>query len=428
MRVLKVYAERRTWGALGYCLFGFPLAIASFVFVVVSLSVSIGLSVTLIGLPLLGLAVAMSRGWGAAYRGMGRVFLGIDVPSPTVNRRRPGIVGYLGERNGWRAILFLLLQFPLAIVEFVVAVTFFVYAWGGLTYPIWWHQVSQTVDGHKRYGLRFGGGPHEFANTPAWIWLIFAGGLVLALLWPWVLRGITQLDRVMIRGLLGPSEAERRIQSLEQTRTIAVDESAAALRRIERDLHDGAQARLVGLAMNLGMVKDELDGADSDVVLARVRELVDTAHREAKGTIVELRDLARGIHPPALDNGLPDALSTLAARSAIPTALTVDLPNRPSQAIETIVYFCTAELLTNAVKHSGAHRAAVDLRWVDETIFLRVHDDGAGGAEAGRGSGSGLTGLADRVATVDGTMDIASPAGGPTDITIAIPVAATAAP
>jgi signal transduction histidine kinase len=424
MRVLKVYAEPRTWGALGYCLFGFPLAIASFVFVVVSLSVSVGLSVTLIGLPLLGLSVAMSRGWGAAYRGMGRTFLGIDVAPPTVNRRRPGLVGYLGERNGWRAILFLLLQFPLAIVEFVLAVSMFTYAWGGLTYPIWWHKVSQHVNGQVVHGLRFGGGPSEFANTRPWISAVFAGGLVLALLWPWVLRGITQLDRAMIRGLLGPSEAERRISSLEETRSIAVDESAATLRRIERDLHDGAQARLVGLAMSLGIVKDELESADSEVALSRVRELVDSAHREAKGTIVDLRDLARGIHPPALDNGLSDALSTLAARSALPTTLQVDLAQRPSPAIETILYFSTAELITNAVKHSGAHRVAVDVRQVDGTVHLRVHDDGAGGAELGRAGGSGLTGLADRVATVDGALHVSSPVGGPTDITISVPVEA----
>ncbi|HVW80146.1 MAG TPA: sensor domain-containing protein [Mycobacteriales bacterium] len=424
MRVLKVYAERRTWAALGYCLFGFPLAIAGFVFVVVSLSVSVGLSVTLIGLPLLGLAVAMSRGWGAAYRGMGRAFLDVDVAAPTV-RRRPGLLGYIGERNGWRAILFLFLRFPLAIIEFVVAVSFFIYSWGGLTYPIWWHDVSQKVDHEPVYGLRFGGGPHEFANTTPWIAAVFAGGLALALLWPWVLRGLVSADRALIRGLLGPSEAERRIESLEQTRTIAVDESAAALRRIERDLHDGAQARLVGLAMSLGMVKDELAGADSDVALTRVRELVDAAHREAKGTIADLRDLARGIHPPALDNGLPDALQTLTARAALATSLRVDLPRRPTPAIESIVYFCTAELLTNAVKHSGAHRASVDVRWVADTLYLRVHDDGGGGAAPRLGSG--LSGLADRIATVDGTMEVVSPAGGPTDVTISIPVAEAAA-
>jgi signal transduction histidine kinase len=419
MRAIKVYAERRTWGALAYCLLGFPLAVAGFVFVVTAISVSAGLSVTLIGLPLLGIAVAMARGWGAAHRGMARAFLDLDVETPTVHRR-PGILGYIGERNGWRAIAFMLIRFPLGIVDFVVAVTFFTYALGALTYPIWWRFPRQRDGGVLHHGLQFG--PHWYANTAGRITLIFLGGILLALIAPWVVRGVTRLDAGLIRGLLGPTNADRRIQSLEETRTMAVDESAAALRRIERDLHDGAQARLVGLAMNLGVVKDELNGTDDEVSLDRIRELVDTAHREAKGTIVDLRDLARGIHPPALDNGLGDALTTLAARSTLPTTARVDLPHRPSAAVETIVYFCTAELLTNAVKHSGARHASIDVREVGSTLYLRVHDDGAGGAEAGQTVGSGLAGLADRVATVDGTLVIDSPAGGPTDVTIAIPI------
>jgi signal transduction histidine kinase len=419
MRALKVYAEPRTWGALAYCLIGFPVAVAGFVFVVTGLSVSAGLSVTLIGIPLLGLVVASSRAWGAAYRGLGRTFLGIDVERPLV-RRRPGILGYVGERNGWRAILFLLIRFPLGILDFVLAVVLVAYSWGALTYPFWYRFPHQKDRGVTHRGLQLG--PHWFADTTGRIWLVFGAGIVLALVGPWVIRGVTQLDRALIKGLLGPTEADRRIESLEETRTIAVDESAAALRRIERDLHDGAQARLVGLAMNLGIVKEELDGTDSDVALARVRELVDAAHREAKGTIVDLRDLARGIHPPALDNGLSDALTTLAARSALPTTLQIDLPERPSPAIESMLYFCTAELLTNTVKHSGAHRVAVDLRQIDDMVYLRVRDDGAGGAEPGRGGGSGLAGLADRVATVDGALAVSSPDGGPTDITISVPL------
>ncbi|HVT20971.1 MAG TPA: sensor domain-containing protein [Mycobacteriales bacterium] len=418
MRAIKVYAERQTWGAVAYCLIGFPLAIAGFVFVVTTISVSAGLSVTLVGLPLLGLSVAMSRGWGAANRAMGRTFLGVDVERPIV-RRRPGILGYIGERNGWRAILFMLIRFPLAIVDFVFAVAFFAYALGALTYPIWWRFPRQRDDHHVlHHGMQFG--PHWYADTPGRIALVFLGGVVLALLAPWIVRGVTRLDAALIRGLLGPTDADRRIQSLEETRTLAVDESAAALRRIERDLHDGAQARLVGVAMNLGVAKEELDRGE--VSLERIRELVDTAHREAKGTITDLRDLARGIHPPALDNGLADALTTLAARSTLPTTARVELPQRPSAAVETIVYFCTAELLTNAVKHSGAHRASIDVRQTGSTLYLRVHDDGAGGAEIGQTVGSGLQGLADRVATVDGTLVIDSPVGGPTDVTIAIPI------
>jgi signal transduction histidine kinase len=179
--------------------------------------------------------------------------------------------------------------------------------------------------------------------------------------------------------------------------------------------------------MSLGLAKEELakDGAgehDPVAALARVRELVDSAHSEAKGTIVDLRDLARGIHPPALDNGLPDALATLTARCAIPTTLLIELSERPIPAVESIVYFCTAELLTNVVKHSGAHHASVDVRAVGERLFVRAGDDGVGGAATGRSGGSGLAGLAGRVATVDGRLDISSPEGGPTLITIEIPL------
>jgi signal transduction histidine kinase len=422
-RMFTVYGESQTWGAFAYCLIGFPLGIAGFVFAVTSLSVSAGLAVTLIGIPLLGISIAMARGFGAAYRGLGRTFLGIDVEKPTVHRR-PGLLGYLGERNGWRAMLFLFIRFPLAIFDFVVAISLFAYAWGGVTYPIWWRASKyQYRNGTVKRGLQIG--PHWFANTGPRIFAVFATGVLLALIGPWVVRGIVRLDQALIRGLLGPTRSELRIQSLEETRSLAVDDSAAALRRIERDLHDGAQARLVALAMSLGLAKEELDGsdlegADPEVALARVRELVDSAHREAKGTIIDLRDLARGIHPPALDNGLPDALSTLTARSTVPTTLRIDLPDRPSPAVETIVYFCTAELLTNAAKHSNAHHASVDVRVVDQRLFIRVGDDGVGGAALQRSGG--LSGLTDRVATVDGKLTIDSPDGGPTLVTVEIPL------
>jgi signal transduction histidine kinase len=421
-RALSVWGEQWTWGAIGYCLVGFPFAVAGFVFAVVSLSVSAGLSVTLIGLPLLGISLAIARGFGGVERAFGRTFLGVDVAKPVV-RRRPGLIGYLGERNGWRAMLFLLVRFPVAIAEFSITVSLFAYSWGGVTYPIWWRGPRQKEHGHVMHGLQFG--PHWFANTAPRIWLVFAGGVVLLLISPWIIRAMVRIDGALIRGLLGPTDADRRIQSLEETRSLAVDDSAAALRRIERDLHDGAQARLVALAMSLGLAKEELakedlDGDDPDAALARVRELVDSAHREAKGTIIDLRDLARGIHPPALDNGLPDALTTLTARSTVPTTLRIDLPDRPSPALETIVYFCTAELLTNAAKHSNAHHASVDVRVVQQRLFIRVGDDGVGGAQLQRSGG--LSGLTDRVATVDGKLAIDSPDGGPTLVTVEIPL------
>ncbi|HET6907959.1 MAG TPA: sensor domain-containing protein [Mycobacteriales bacterium] len=420
MRLLTVFGERRTWGALGYAFIGFPLGVAGFVFAVAGLAVSAGLSVTLIGVPLLGFVVTAAGIIGAGYRRLGRSLLGVEVEKPTV-RRRPGLVGYVSERNGWRALLFLLLRFPLAVVDFVVATAFTAYSLGGTSYPIWWHFVHQRVNGRERHGFQFVG--NTFADTPLRVLAVFAVGVVLLLAAPWAVRVVTGADRLLIQNLLGPTKASRRIQTLEQTRTMAVDDAAAALRRIERDLHDGAQSRLVSLAMSLGLAKEELDGETSEETLTRLRALIDSAHREAKDTIVDLRDLARGIHPPALDRGLRDALATLAARAALPTTLQIDLPERPSAAVESIVYFCAAELLTNAAKHSGARRASVDIRGVNGHLLVRVGDDGAGGAELGRDGGTGLIGLTDRIATVDGRLTIDSPDGGPTLVTIDIPLA-----
>jgi len=213
-----------------------------------------------------------------------------------------------------------------------------------------------------------------------------------------------------------------RVRELEQSRSHVVEDSAARLRRIERDLHDGAQAQMVAVAMKLGLAREKLGGALDGTVrpdLERVLELVDAAHRGAKEAIAELRDLARGIHPPVLDRGLGAALATLAARSDLPVELVVDLPERPSAAIETIAYFCAAELLANVAKHSGARHATLEAVYAGGLLRVRVSDDGTGGARLeARG---GLAGLAGRVRTVDGRLQISSPPGGPTVIAVELP-------
>ncbi len=214
----------------------------------------------------------------------------------------------------------------------------------------------------------------------------------------------------------------RRVRELERSRAHVVDDSAARLRRIERDLHDGAQAQMVAVAMKLGLAREKLTAAvagPGQPDLERVLELVVAAHRGAKEAITELRDLARGIHPPVLDHGLGTALSTLAAHSDVPVELVVDLPERPSAAIETIAYFCAAELLANVAKHSGARRATLEVMHGPGLVRVRVSDDGAGGAciEA-RG---GLAGLAERVQAVDGRLQVSSPPGGPTVVAVELP-------
>ena len=215
------------------------------------------------------------------------------------------------------------------------------------------------------------------------------------------------------------AQAAERARELQERRARVVDESAARLRRIERDLHDGAQVRLAALAMTLGEIKEGLDAAHGVDESARTRMLAAAAHRNAKETLAELRDLARGIHPPVLDRGLGAALATLAETSMVPVGLEVGIAERPSPAIEAMAYFCAAELLANVAKHSGASRAAVRVRGQDGRIVMTVTDDGSGGARLA--PGGGLAGLLERVQTVDGRLGIDSPAGGPTAITIELP-------
>jgi len=209
--------------------------------------------------------------------------------------------------------------------------------------------------------------------------------------------------------------AAERARELQDRRARAVDESAARLRRIERDLHDGAQVRLAALAMTLGEIKENLEQAGDDRTLA----LAGAAHQNAKDTLAELRDLARGIHPPVLDRGLGPALGILAGTSAIPVALTVAVTERPSPAIEAMAYFCTAELLANVAKHSGASHVTISVAEPGSGLALTVTDDGHGGARLV--AGGGLAGLLERVQTVDGRLEVASPPDGPTIVTIELP-------
>jgi signal transduction histidine kinase len=213
-----------------------------------------------------------------------------------------------------------------------------------------------------------------------------------------------------------------RVRELERSRARLVDDSAARLRRIERDLHDGAQAQMVAVAMKLGLAQEKLaglSGQPGQPDLERILDLVTAAHRGAREAIAELRDLARGIHPPVLDEGLGPALSSLAARADVTVKLVVDLAERPSAATETIAYFCAAELLTNVAKHSGAGQATLEVAQEPGLLRLRVSDDGAGGARIKERGG--LAGLAERVGTVDGTLQVASPPGGPTVISVELP-------
>ena len=291
--------------------------------------------------------------------------------------------------------------------------------------------------------------PVHQPGHPAALFLVSAAGLGGAAVTAWVLGDSMAYRRAYYASLeerAARLEAERdaqariaaaaeRARELQERRARAVDESAARLRRIERDLHDGAQVRLAALALALGEIKESLDaaaearsgavrssavrpGADGDDT-ERTRALVSAAHRSAKETLVELRDLARGIHPQVLDRGLDAALTLLAEASAIPVAPTTSITRRPSPAIEAIAYFCAAELLANVTKHSGASGAAINVSETEGKLLMTVADDGAG--QARLVPGGGLAGLLERVQTVDGQLTVDSPAGGPTIVTIELP-------
>jgi len=257
--------------------------------------------------------------------------------------------------------------------------------------------------------------PAHAANSGGLL-LLAGAGLGATVLTAWVLGDSMAYRRAYYTSLEDRLAVAERTRELQERRARAVDESAARLRRIERDLHDGAQVRLAALAMTLGEVKENLEqAADDDRMLA----LVGAAHQNAKDTLAELRDLARGIHPLVLDRGLGPALAILAGTSAIPVRLTDSVTERPSPAIEAIAYFCAAELLANVTKHSGANQVTISVREQDSGMVMSVIDDGDGGARLV--PGGGLAGLLERVQTVDGKLGVDSPPGGPTLVTIELP-------
>jgi signal transduction histidine kinase len=396
---------RRTWAELLYALTNLPLSVLGLVLMLLPLLLGTVLSITFVGLPVAALGVLLARGLGNVHRGLASSLLGVQVGKPDPPAPRRGIVpAVLLNAASWRAVLYVVLKGPVGLVTFILPVVFWLYGLFMLTHVTYWYALQENL---QLFGsAKIDTWPHAL--------LFSAVGLALVIAAPHVTHGVLLLDRVLIRGLLGPTTLAQRVRDLEETRAHAVDDAAARLRQIERDLHDGTQARMVSLAMHLGMVKEELDGEPD---LEMTRKLVDMAHSNAKEALVEVRDLARGIHPAALDKGLDAALATLASRSPIPVELSVTLPQRPPPAIEMIAYFCTAELLTNIAKHSRATAATVTISGLP--LQIAVTDNGIGGAVAK--PGSGLTGLRERVATVDGTVQLSSPPGGPTSVLISFP-------
>ncbi|MFE5033066.1 sensor histidine kinase [Streptomyces sp. NPDC056683] len=351
----------------------------------------------------------LTRGQRRRYRAL----VGKDLPRPAVpgpGRNRKSAVRRLTTRALWRQVCYhavagpLLAVLDLAVLAVwaaaLVAASLYVWIWA---LPPQWRLTDLGYTTQAAY--------------------ITVGGLALLFLGPRLTGVLVRLDTRTAEVLLGPSRTEklaRRVADLAESRAGVLDAADAERRRIERDLHDGAQQRLVSLAVNLGLARLTLGDLPEDA-----RKVIDEAHREAKETIAELNNLVRGLHPAVLeDRGLDAALSGIAARLPIPVRVAVDLPRRPSPTVEAVAYFVVSEALTNVVKHARATRADVTVERIGETLLVIVADDGAGGADlAAADGGTGLAGLAKRVASVDGTFSCRSPAGGPTVITVELPCA-----
>ncbi len=429
---LRAPLTRRARREFCYCLAGLVPGVVGFWLIMTLLFAGAGLTVTLAGafpgLLVLALTLRLARRVGELHRWLARRLLTGEFAAPPPFRPARGLLRRLDTRlrdgAGWRAVAYVALKVPVSLLE-LYAASFWVSGLFNMAFPLWWSQFrSHPANVHLApfpVITPLPGVDFRVATAPGTLAAFMLGAATL-LAAPWLTRAVTAGDRWLIHSLLGPARLAQRVRELEESRAHAVDDAAAALRQVERDLHDGAQVRLAALAMGLGMAKEKLGENGQPVDVTRVRELVESAHSSAKEALVELRDLARGIHPPVLDAGLADALATLAARSIIPVDLTADIGERPTPAIETIAYFCAAELLANAAKHSNANRVFVDVAQRGETLRLRVTDDGVGGADPARGSG--LPGLVQRVRTVDGRLDLSSPEGGPTVVTIELPLRA----
>jgi signal transduction histidine kinase len=403
----------------GYVLTSFPVAIAAFVVVVTGLSAGAGMLVIWVGVPVLAATLVAARGFATLERAWLPAVLGEDVPRPAYRRPEGGtvrrLVTPLRDPQTWLDALHALLRFPLAVLGFSVAVTFWAGALGGLTYAAWdWALPDASTNPDNTDLLELLG----FQSTAgSRIALYTAIGVVFAVLLPFMIRGVALLQALLSRVLLTSRAAtQAEIDRLAGGRDAAVAAEAVALRRLERDIHDGPQQQLVRLGMDLSRAQRQLD-RDPDAARATLGE----AATLARETLEELRALSRGIAPPVLaDRGLAAALAAVAARSPVPVELAVDLPaERLTPVTENTAYFVVSEALANVAKYSHATACRVEVRGEGDRLRVVVEDDGIGGALLV--PGHGLAGLADRLRAVDGALFLDSPGGGPTRLTAELP-------
>ncbi len=406
-----------TWYANAAIGLGFFVGVAAFATLVTLASAGFASIFAGIGLVLLAFGIEGSRLVARLERR--RVTLGDSTPL-LAHPYRPLRGGFLkvlraefADENRWRDVLYVAVNFPLAVIEFVVVLALWSLSLSLLTMPLWYDAIPGAIV--PDYLGPFAGreGPVVALRTLAGLALLPVAASVSQL--------VMVLHRAVVSGLLCTSESRelrRQVETLKESRSAVLDVEATELRRIERDLHDGAQQRLVMLTLDLGLASERID---SDPEAAK--QLIIEGQEQAREALAELRDLVRGMAPAILlDRGLVPALGSIAARVPVPTVVRSDLPpeQRLRPAIERAAYFVVAEALANVAKHSGAAHCEVRCRPEWGRLIVEVWDDGRGGASVE--PGGGLAGLASRVEGVDGTFSVSSPAGGPTLVRAELPV------
>ncbi|HST82274.1 MAG TPA: sensor histidine kinase [Kineosporiaceae bacterium] len=404
------------WPAIGQLTLDLLLAMVYLMVPLLALIGIVTIPALLIGLPLLVLALVCAIGLSWFERARVFALTGMAIATPLPMRDTEPIWRRLLLRaRSWRALLHLTAISLWGLLAGSVITVLTSVALAAAAVPTYAMALPDGPDGGLH--LPFGGQIDGFW----WLLLVFGLGILGLVVVPLLARGLVLVDVLLARYLLGPGRNEQverlseRVDTLTQTREATVDSVEVERRRIERDLHDGPQQRLVAIAMDLGMAQERIDRDP-----AGARQLLNKAHAASKEAITEMRMVARGIHPPVLtDRGLDAALSALAARSPVPVTVQVDLPTRPSPTVEAIAYFCVSEALTNVAKHARATSARVEVTAAGSGLRIEIRDDGVGGANPA--GGTGLHGLTDRVRAIDGSMDVTSPIGGPTVLSINLP-------
>ncbi|GIH92843.1 sensor histidine kinase [Planobispora siamensis] len=400
-----------------YMIISFPLAVIAFCLMVAGFSAGVGTLIVWIGVPILGATLMLARGFADLERRMLPEVLGRPVARPRYRPAPQGagffrrMINPMTSGQSWLDMLYGIVNFPVAIVTFCLTVTWWAGTLFGLGYPIYGWVLEAIPDNNglpELLGL----------GDSALIGVIFntAIGVLFAITLPLVIRGAALVQSGLSRAMLtGVAELHERIDDLAEGRAAAVSAEANALRKLERDIHDGPQQRLVSLAMDLSRAQRQLKRDPQ-----AVEQMLAEAIASTRETLDELRALSRGIAPPILtDRGLAPALAALAGRCTVPVELDVQVEGRFAAAVENTVYFVVAETLTNIAKHSHATVCTVTLSKAGGVLMLTIGDDGVGGAHVAKGHG--LSGLADRLRAVDGELSVNSPLGGPTVIVAEVP-------